>query len=310
MRSGDLRSHEGHGSVDEFERQGNCVFAGVRIPALARTQFIAMENFYFTARALGLGPHATLAELKQAGTQFCAKSWSQLHEENVRQIPDQFILRYCFGAAYVYVLLHDRLGVRDGSNAVVFTNSIKRRKRRRSLLDFQHHDALVNDHRADLDLASHHAAGQDVDAMTHIRGLEATKVKARRRTDEDGVDVSLSWVVGAVLLDILTQGKRVSSGHVIRWWHSCSAPKGTRWFMNDASLLVAMLLPALCLLTLMILYFVSRRGSRGTRKGGNAMSAQGGLSKWSKVSRSLPGLRKDSTTQFSVLIDASPGATG
>lgn len=35
----------------------------------------ALQNFFWTMRALGLGEHATLAELEAAGHEYCRRSW-------------------------------------------------------------------------------------------------------------------------------------------------------------------------------------------------------------------------------------------
>lgn len=41
-------------------------------------------------------------------------------------VPHKFITRYCFGAAYLVALLHERLGVGLHDRSLHFTNSISR----------------------------------------------------------------------------------------------------------------------------------------------------------------------------------------
>lgn len=53
------------GSVNgDFER---CLIDGVRVPELKGSHFLAVENLFWTARALGLRAEATLKDLRDAG---------------------------------------------------------------------------------------------------------------------------------------------------------------------------------------------------------------------------------------------------
>ncbi|GLI69002.1 hypothetical protein VaNZ11_013540 [Volvox africanus] len=104
--------------------EGGCVLQGSYMPALAG-QFVAVENFAWTARALGLPENATLRQLRERGHRYCAKHWSSLHAEFSGHIPDQFLVRYCFGAAYILVLLHHGFGLGLDDNRLRWTNTMR-----------------------------------------------------------------------------------------------------------------------------------------------------------------------------------------
>lgn len=103
-----------------------CTLGGVYLPPVRGTNFLAVENLFWTARALGLPELATLAEVAEAGKAHCAIPWSTLHFTFAGHVPHQFITRYCFGAAYVVALLHERLGLGLHDRSLHFTNSISR----------------------------------------------------------------------------------------------------------------------------------------------------------------------------------------
>ncbi|GIL42985.1 hypothetical protein Vafri_787 [Volvox africanus] len=103
---------------------GGCVLQGSYVPALAG-QFVAVENFAWTARALGLPENATLRQLRESGRRYCAKHWSSLHAEFSGHIPDQFLVRYCFGAAYILVLLHHGFGLGLDDDRLRWTNTMR-----------------------------------------------------------------------------------------------------------------------------------------------------------------------------------------
>eukprot|EP00798_Chlamydomonas_sp_ICE-L_P014093 gene14093-20046_t len=83
----------------------DCDMDGVRLPPLSGS-FVAMENFFWTAKALGMHNEATLQELHDAGHRYCSRHWSSLHAEFSGHIPDQYLTRYCFASAYIFSLLH------------------------------------------------------------------------------------------------------------------------------------------------------------------------------------------------------------
>eukprot|EP00955_Chlamydomonas_euryale_P077171 362866-Chlamydomonas_euryale.AAC.42 len=49
----------------------------------AAGRHLAVENFHYSARRLGLPPNASLAELADAGTAFCARPWADVERELV-----------------------------------------------------------------------------------------------------------------------------------------------------------------------------------------------------------------------------------
>ncbi len=65
-----------------------CTLLGAHLPAL-HGRFVAVENFAWTASALGLPEGATLRQLRDVGEDFCARHWSVLHAQYSDHIPDQ-----------------------------------------------------------------------------------------------------------------------------------------------------------------------------------------------------------------------------
>lgn len=74
----------------------DCVLQGSYAPAMVG-RFVAVENFAWTARALGLPENATLRQLRDGGQRYCAKHWSSLHAEFSGHIPDQVAMGRCGG---------------------------------------------------------------------------------------------------------------------------------------------------------------------------------------------------------------------
>jgi len=105
----------------------HCSVAGVPMPPLSG-RFLAIENFFWTAKALGLHEQASLQELYDAGTRYCSRHWSSLHAEFSGHIPEQFLLRYCFGAAYIFTLLHAGFGIALDERSLLFTNTLRNRQ--------------------------------------------------------------------------------------------------------------------------------------------------------------------------------------
>ncbi|KAG2499851.1 hypothetical protein HYH03_002142 [Edaphochlamys debaryana] len=103
---------------------GGCTLQDSRVPPLAG-RFVAVENFAWTARALGLDAGATLRDLRERGASYCARHWSSLHAEFSGHIPDQYLVRYCFGAAYILALLHSGFGMGLDDTRLQWTNTVR-----------------------------------------------------------------------------------------------------------------------------------------------------------------------------------------
>ena len=115
---------------EKAEEDGDqCTVDGVKAPPLSG-KFLAVENLYWTTKALGiLHSDVTLQEIRDAGHKYCSHHWSSLHAEFSGHVPDIFLTRYCFGAAYVFALLHVGLGVGLDERRVIFTNTLKRKQK-------------------------------------------------------------------------------------------------------------------------------------------------------------------------------------
>ncbi|GIL52170.1 hypothetical protein Vafri_8106 [Volvox africanus] len=90
---------------------------------------MATESFYYTMDRLGLPPNASLESLRTAGKRFCSRPWSDVERELVlgRGVSEEYILKVCFGSAYIYTLL--KQGFRMGSREATylrFSNQVER----------------------------------------------------------------------------------------------------------------------------------------------------------------------------------------
>ncbi|KAJ9508713.1 hypothetical protein QJQ45_028007, partial [Haematococcus lacustris] len=192
-----LLQHTLHRLAAGASQDLQCSLGGVHLPPVTGTQFLAIENLYWTARALGLGPDASLHELQAAGQQYCAKPWEELHTTFAGHVPDQFITRYCFGAAYVYALLHERLGLPLHERGVLqFTNTVKRRHGRKQ--HGQQHDDTRSSHTRPEGL------WQESGQAGRQLGTAVDEPEGQLGDTVGEVDVGLSWVLGAMVMQSMS----------------------------------------------------------------------------------------------------------
>lgn len=57
-------------------------------------------------QALGLPEQAQVGELLKAGKEMCSTPWNQLEKHN-KDLDPQELATYCFGASYIYEVLHE-----------------------------------------------------------------------------------------------------------------------------------------------------------------------------------------------------------
>jgi Golgi nucleoside diphosphatase len=87
-------------------------FEAVQVPNLAATnEFVGMASFYYTNNFLKLPENSTLAELKRAGTKFCATDWQTTLKDGG---DPSYVRTYCWYAAYQWVLLTEGYHFEDG----------------------------------------------------------------------------------------------------------------------------------------------------------------------------------------------------
>jgi len=144
-----------HSSVGDFDRctsslsdvvdksvacaAKHCSFNGVYQPAITNEQFLAIENFYYTAKFFGTAeeqdaPPAIAAAgsaalsvaspptgnqvipgLRRKGKEFCNRDWEQLREQYATTAADE-LKAFCFSAAYQTVVLESGLGFTPETN--------------------------------------------------------------------------------------------------------------------------------------------------------------------------------------------------
>ena len=61
-----------------------CGMKGSYLPPAIRGEMLATENFYYTARFLGLPERATIQELADAGERVCGAEWSRLKDAHLK----------------------------------------------------------------------------------------------------------------------------------------------------------------------------------------------------------------------------------
>ncbi|GIL83577.1 hypothetical protein Vretifemale_12367, partial [Volvox reticuliferus] len=90
---------------------------------------MATESFYYTMDRLGLPANASLESLRTAGKRFCSRPWSDVEQELVlgRGVSEEYILKVCFGSAYIYTLISQgfRMGSREAAY-LRFSNQVER----------------------------------------------------------------------------------------------------------------------------------------------------------------------------------------
>ena len=114
----------------------SCSFNGVYQPVIGAEQFVAIENFYYTAKFFGTDEQKDLKAddagsansaqappngnqvtrgLRLKGKEFCNKEWPALRQE-YSKTPAEELSAFCFSAAYQSVVLESGLGFHPGSN--------------------------------------------------------------------------------------------------------------------------------------------------------------------------------------------------
>ena len=86
-----------------------CGMKGSYLPPAIRGEMLATENFFYTARFLGLPERATIQELADAGERVCGAEWSRLKEVHLKDQAasedetfaedESSLARYCFSAS-------------------------------------------------------------------------------------------------------------------------------------------------------------------------------------------------------------------
>ena len=82
---------------------------GSYLPPAIRGEMLATENFFYTARFLGLPERATIQELADAGERVCGAEWTRLKEAHLKDPAasedetfaedESSLARYCFSAS-------------------------------------------------------------------------------------------------------------------------------------------------------------------------------------------------------------------
>eukprot|EP00192_Tetraselmis_astigmatica_P003269 CAMPEP_0117667748 /NCGR_PEP_ID=MMETSP0804-20121206/11149_1 /TAXON_ID=1074897 /ORGANISM="Tetraselmis astigmatica, Strain CCMP880" /LENGTH=552 /DNA_ID=CAMNT_0005475529 /DNA_START=452 /DNA_END=2107 /DNA_ORIENTATION=+ len=84
---------------------------------------LAIENFHYTARMLGLREHATLQSFADAGGKYCSTRWELLQTKYPSRTVKE-LLKYCFSASYIVAFLADGLGVSLSEHRLRFANEV------------------------------------------------------------------------------------------------------------------------------------------------------------------------------------------
>ena len=105
--------------------QSRCAIGDVYVPRLDG-EFLATENFYYSAQFFDLPPSPTLAQIRAAGEQYCSKDWAALQAGHAGKSEEE-LLKYCFSAAYMYAFMHDGLEVEAGGpldGGIAYSNEV------------------------------------------------------------------------------------------------------------------------------------------------------------------------------------------
>eukprot|EP00879_Flechtneria_rotunda_P017268 GHRR01018089.1.p1 GENE.GHRR01018089.1~~GHRR01018089.1.p1 ORF type:complete len:233 (+),score=83.20 GHRR01018089.1:157-855(+) len=90
--------------------------------------FIGLDNFYYTARALGLPTHKPISvdDIQSAAKTFCACSWAKLKAVHVRHggAHESFISKVCFSSALIVGIMKDGLHIDESAPMLMASNSV------------------------------------------------------------------------------------------------------------------------------------------------------------------------------------------
>ncbi|MEW5319058.1 MAG: hypothetical protein WDW38_010234 [Sanguina aurantia] len=103
-----------------------CSIAGEFMPPLSGG-FLATENFFYTLQKLGVGGNLTLKGIRAAATEYCGLSWLELRARYTEEqnVPEEHVLKACFGSSYIYTLLKDGFHVPETATFVTYTNIVE-----------------------------------------------------------------------------------------------------------------------------------------------------------------------------------------
>ena len=105
--------------------QSRCAIGDVYVPRLGG-EFLATENFFYSAQFFDLPPSPTLAQIRAAGEQYCSQDWAALQAGHAGKSEEE-LLKYCFSAAYMYAFMHDGLEVEAGGaldGGIAYSNEV------------------------------------------------------------------------------------------------------------------------------------------------------------------------------------------
>lgn len=89
--------------------QPPCAAGDVSTPQLTG-DFLAIGNFYYTARLLQLDENASLGDFDAAAQRYCATGFEAVQQQYAlpEEMPSDYHLKACFSAAYISVILQVR----------------------------------------------------------------------------------------------------------------------------------------------------------------------------------------------------------
>ncbi|ACO66814.1 predicted protein [Micromonas commoda] len=98
-----------------------CGVKGSYLPPAIRGEMLATENFFYTARFLGLPEQATIAQMAGAGERVCGAEWRSLDE--TFEEDESSLARYCFSSALIVAALVHGLKL-PAQAKIRFSNSV------------------------------------------------------------------------------------------------------------------------------------------------------------------------------------------
>lgn len=104
-------------------RHERCAMNGIFTPE-PRGDFVATENFFYTAEFFEIPRSASLTEMVAAGERYCSSDWETIRELH-KERPDSDLLKYCFASSYMVAFLHDGLGFGLRDHRLHFANDVE-----------------------------------------------------------------------------------------------------------------------------------------------------------------------------------------
>eukprot|EP00798_Chlamydomonas_sp_ICE-L_P014561 gene14561-20602_t len=102
-----------------------CSIEGEFLPKLSgASMYLAMENFHYISKRLGVGEQGLLVDIETQARTYCSADWEKTLELHAEE-KEEYLMKSCFGAAYIYVVLNRGFGITKAESRLLYSNSVR-----------------------------------------------------------------------------------------------------------------------------------------------------------------------------------------